>query len=376
MPVILGNNATSRLASSLTSGATTLSVTSGDGGKFPSPSAGQWFPVTLVKVTGSLEILRCTARSGDVLTVARAQEGTSAQAFSPGDRVELRLTAAAIVDIQQMITDLADAALLDANNLSDLANPATARNNLQLGNAATATLAANNSDTTAGRVLRVGDGGVITPITYFGNLDLIGTGGFLTIQGNSGNWPYGANGGTLISQVHLPTYRNQIAFPAILSEMKYRTMINGVWSSWNRITLDGDFAAFMMTFLRTTNVSGARDALGLGSVATLDAKQACTAWVNFNGNGTVAIRDSFNVSSITDDGVGRYTVNFTTAMANANYAPNITVAKNDNSDDGNQQVTIGGTTRVPTTAGCPVTVGRGAVSTDTQLVSVQIFGGK
>lgn len=43
------------------------------------------------------------------------------------------------------------------------------------------------------------------------------------------------------------------------------------------------------------------------------------AWVNFNGTGTVAIRDSFNVSSITDNGTGDYTVNFTTAMPNANY---------------------------------------------------------
>jgi hypothetical protein len=44
------------------------------------------------------------------------------------------------------------------------------------------------------------------------------------------------------------------------------------------------------------------------------------AWVNFNGIGTVAIRDSHNVASITDNGSGNYTVNFTTAMANANYA--------------------------------------------------------
>jgi hypothetical protein len=45
----------------------------------------------------------------------------------------------------------------------------------------------------------------------------------------------------------------------------------------------------------------------------------CRAWVNFNGTGTVAIRGSFNVSSITDNGTGDYTVNFTTAMPNANY---------------------------------------------------------
>ena len=46
----------------------------------------------------------------------------------------------------------------------------------------------------------------------------------------------------------------------------------------------------------------------------------CRAWVNFNGTGTVAIRGSFNVSSITDNGTGDYTVNFTTAMADANYS--------------------------------------------------------
>jgi hypothetical protein len=44
------------------------------------------------------------------------------------------------------------------------------------------------------------------------------------------------------------------------------------------------------------------------------------AWVNFNGSGTVAIRASFNVSSITDNGTGDYTINFTAAMADANYA--------------------------------------------------------
>ena len=50
----------------------------------------------------------------------------------------------------------------------------------------------------------------------------------------------------------------------------------------------------------------------------------CRAWVNFNGTGTVAIRASFNVSSITDNGAGDYTVNFTTAMPDANYSAVVT----------------------------------------------------
>ena len=56
---------------------------------------------------------------------------------------------------------------------------------------------------------------------------------------------------------------------------------------------------------------------GYGSVATA---YGCRAWVNFNGTGTVAIRASGNVSSITDNGTGDYTVNFTTAMSDANYS--------------------------------------------------------
>ena len=47
---------------------------------------------------------------------------------------------------------------------------------------------------------------------------------------------------------------------------------------------------------------------------------ACRAWVNFDGTGTPAIRASGNVTSITDNGTGDYTVNFTTAMPDANYA--------------------------------------------------------
>jgi hypothetical protein len=50
------------------------------------------------------------------------------------------------------------------------------------------------------------------------------------------------------------------------------------------------------------------------------AQGSAKAWVNFNGTGTVAIRAAFNVTSITDNGTGNYTVNFTNAMPDANYA--------------------------------------------------------
>lgn len=64
----------------------------------------------------------------------------------------------------------------------------------------------------------------------------------------------------------------------------------------------------------------ANNAVTIGKLGTTEQGQLCKAWVNFNGTGTVAIRASYNVSSITDNGTGDYTVNFTTALADANYA--------------------------------------------------------
>ena len=76
---------------------------------------------------------------------------------------------------------------------------------------------------------------------------------------------------------------------------------------------------------------------GYGSVATA---YGCRAWVNFNGTGTVAIRASGNVSSITDNGTGDYTVNFSNAMPDANYATAAFAAQESASTDNN--VTIVG----------------------------------
>jgi hypothetical protein len=96
MALKYANNATSTLASGISSGAVSLTVASGHGARFPTLGGGDWFPVTVQKTDGTLELMRCTARSGDVLTVTRGQEGTAAIAFTTGDKVELRLSAAAL----------------------------------------------------------------------------------------------------------------------------------------------------------------------------------------------------------------------------------------------------------------------------------------
>ena len=71
-----------------------------------------------------------------------------------------------------------------------------------------------------------------------------------------------------------------------------------------------------MSTLRVDTIQNAA-----GTDSPISVPGTAKAWVNFNGTGTVAIRASYNVSSITDNGTGDYTVNFTTAMADANYTP-------------------------------------------------------
>ena len=64
----------------------------------------------------------------------------------------------------------------------------------------------------------------------------------------------------------------------------------------------------------------ANNAVTTAKLGSNEASGLCKAWVNFNGTGVVAIRASYNVSSITDNTTGDYTVNFATALTDANYA--------------------------------------------------------
>jgi hypothetical protein len=80
--------------------------------------------------------------------------------------------------------------------------------------------------------------------------------------------------------------------------------------------------------MSTLRVNTIQNAAGSG---TPSINGLATVWVNFDGSGTIAIRGSFNVTSLTDIGVGRYTVNFTNALSTANYSA---VTSNANRDGG------------------------------------------
>jgi len=101
-------------------------------------------------------------------------------------------------------------------------------------------------------------------------------------------------------------------------------IVTGSGSGANAITID---ASQVVTMPGTLAVTGAQTIGGnltvTGSITggSISVANSLRAWVNFNGTGTVSIRASGNVTSITDNGTGDYTVNFTTAMPDANYSP-------------------------------------------------------
>ena len=123
-----------------------------------------------------------------------------------------------------------------------------------------------------------------------------------------------------------------------------------------------------MSTLKTANIANlSGTSTSVENVLNGTAK----AWVNFNGTGTVAIRASYNVSSITDNGVGDYTVNFTTAMVDANYG----VSGTSNLDGTNRGGIVGiNSTRTKTTNSLPMSILQGTSTLfDTSEICVSIF---
>ena len=95
-----------------------------------------------------------------------------------------------------------------------------------------------------------------------------------------------------------------------------------------------------MSEIRATTIS---DAAGTGPI-TLTKQSAAKAWVNFNGSGTIATRDSFNVASLTDSSTGNYSVNFSNNFSNGNYASVANQGNNNASNPGGLGgITIGHT---------------------------------
>lgn len=119
--IIFTNNASSLLNTTISAVDTTVELAVGFGTRFPSPSGAQYFLATLEDDQGNFEVVRCTSRTGDVLTVVRGQDNTTAQAFTQNvTRVELRLTAGVVSQFLQVNGGVMTGNLdMAANNIID-----------------------------------------------------------------------------------------------------------------------------------------------------------------------------------------------------------------------------------------------------------------
>lgn len=99
MNILIKNNAFGYLAVAVAAADTGLQLQAGNGGSFPTVGSNEYFYATMQSISGAVEIVKVVGRAADVLTVVRAQEGTSALAFAAGSRIELRVTAQSIRDI-------------------------------------------------------------------------------------------------------------------------------------------------------------------------------------------------------------------------------------------------------------------------------------
>ena len=112
----------------------------------------------------------------------------------------------------------------------------------------------------------------------------------------------------------------------------------------------------------------------LGPVTGDAPMYACRAWVNFNGTGTVAIRASGNVSSITDNGTGDYTVNFTTAMPDANYVTTFGYSADGSFNSWGYVNSAGRTPNAPTTSAVRIGIRNTSdAALDVPYLNVAIF---
>ena len=367
------NFARSTLAVGVTSGDTILALAGGGGAAFPALVAGQYFYATLEDAQLNREIVRVTGRTVDSLLVVRGQDNTAARPWTASASVSLRLNAAAM---QDHLTQTAASQTAAANSEATATNAATSATVSQTAAANSATTAGNSATAAAASQTAAGNSATnaAASATTAGNAATSATAS-QTAAANSAT----AAAGSATSAAN--SAADAAASAAVIDTANFVQVIGdqtigGVKAFSSPPVVPADSFSFaQLQNIPTATILG-RSSAGTGDVEPLTGAQAtallsaasetvsgrveladateaaagtngtnaltplrlrdalaatgsapiyaCRAWVNFNGTGTVAIRGSGNVSSITDNGVGIYTVNFTSAMPDVNYSTVVT----------------------------------------------------
>lgn len=187
MGLKITNNAFATLAASISDSVTSITVASGQGSRFPTLGGTDYFYATLVDISNNVEIVKCTARIGDVLTVVRAQDGTTAKAYVVGDRLEIR-PIAALFDEKADVTYVdSEISTLDAAKM-DYVVPGAAGNVLKSDgtNWISDTIVTTSSPIAYGYT---------SPGTWTKPSNIVGI--YVRVQGGGGTGGNGASGGGL-----------------------------------------------------------------------------------------------------------------------------------------------------------------------------------
>jgi len=151
----------------------------------------------------------------------------------------------------------------------------------------------------------------------------------------------------------------------------------GIYYESGQITFAGDGNALFRINKATGGLASVVDSTVGTDYLSMHPAYFCRAWVNFNGTGTVAIRASGNVSSITDNNTGDYTVNFTTALPDADYSISQFIAYLNNSVASANVRSMGNCVKLGTSLRMQSvyisTTNGGATTVDEQEINIGIF---
>jgi hypothetical protein len=224
--------------------------------------------------------------------------------------------------------------------------------------------------------------GAFTTLTASGAVTLTGLGAMKLNAGTTAERPTPSNGMIRYNTTtaSMEGYVNSAWTGLVTSVATGTGLTGGPITTTGTISIDSTVVTLTGTqtltnkTLTTPNINSAQFATVSGTAPIYP----CRAWVNFDGTGTVAIRASGNVSSITDNATGDYTVNFTTAMSDANYSILLTSGYTTNgaspSFGVSNRIGINGNESAPTTSSFRFNITDTAGSVvDTKYVNVSIF---
>lgn len=103
MGVKLKNNVVGYLNTAINASDVYITLQNGNGALFPTLGVGDYFYATIIGTSNTYEIIKATARTGDLLTVVRGQENTTPNSFAGGARIEMRVTAQSVIDVLDQI---------------------------------------------------------------------------------------------------------------------------------------------------------------------------------------------------------------------------------------------------------------------------------